>query len=215
MKLLIFGASGRTGMELVKQGLAQGHEVTAFVRDPKKIVLNHPMLHVAQGDVEDFRSIEQAMQGQEAVLSALGSPTLKPNSIISDGIKSIIEAMNRCGVRRLICESSLGVGDSNHLIGGSFGGLVFRFLFMGYILKHVFADKEIEEKHIQESGLDWTIVRPGGLTDEPATGSYQTLTSDVKKTDSTQISRADVADFMLKQLTDETWLRKTPGLVKL
>ena len=213
MKILIFGASGRTGMELVKQALELGHEVTAFVRDPKKILTHHQNLTIAQGDVQDFASIDRAMAGQEVVLSALGSPTLKQNTIISEGMKCIIEAMKRHGVRRLICESSLGVGDSKRLMGGSIGGVVFRTIFMGFVLKHVFADKELEEVSIRESGLEWIIVRPGGLTDAPKTGVCRTLNSDAKPPKATQISRADVADFMLKQISDDTWLHKTPGIV--
>ena len=213
MKLLIFGASGRTGLEIVKLAIAKGHVVRAFVRDPKKIHIIHPNLEVFQGDVEDFRTVEKALEGQEAVLSALGSPNLKPNTIISDGTKFIIEAMQRHHVRRFVCESSLGVGDSKHQIGGSLGGLVFRYLFMGLYLKHVFADKEIQENHIRQSGLDWVIVRPGGLTDSPGTGICKVVMPDVQKLESTQISRADVAEFMLNQVENDEWLKKTPGLV--
>jgi putative NADH-flavin reductase len=112
MKLLVFGATGGTGHEIVAQGLDQGHVVTAFVRNLAAITTKHEKLKLAQGDVLDYPSVQAAVQVQDAVLSALGVRKLRKNTILSDGTKSIIRAMEQHGVKRFVCESSLGVGDS-------------------------------------------------------------------------------------------------------
>lgn len=204
MKLAIFGATGGTGQELVAQALAQGHEVTAFVRNPAKLPLTHERLRVIAGDVTDAAAVAQAVAGQDAVLSALGSPNLQANTVLSDGTRHIIAAMEANGVRRFVCETSLGVGDSHGQ-----PGFMFTHVAVPLFLKHAMADKEIQEKYIKASNLDWIIVRPGGLTDGPRTSEYRHgLAKDI----SGRIARADVAEFMLKQLTDDTYLRQTPAI---
>ena len=208
MKLLIFGSTGGTGRELVKQALAQEeYTVTAFARRPEALAIKHPRLKVVQGNVTDYASVERAIEGQEAALSALGSPTLKQNTVVSDGTRNIIKAMERFGVKRFICETSLGVGDSQGQLG-----FLFNRIFLPLFLRHVFADKEIQERLIEESSLDWIIVRPGRLTNGARTNSYRAGFAPTDKTIKGAISRADVADFMLKQLTDNTYLHQTPGI---
>jgi putative NADH-flavin reductase len=207
MKLLVFGATGGTGREILAQGLDEGHVVTAFVRNPAAITTNHAKLNLAKGDVLDYPSVEAAVQGQEAVLSALGVRKLRKNTILSDGTQNIIRAMEQHGVKRLVCESSLGVGDSK----GQLGWFLNLFL-IPLFLRNVFQDKEVQEQHIKQSSLNWIIVRPGALTGGSRTGVYRGGFSTADLTIRAKISRADVADFMLKQLTDDTYLRKTPGL---
>ena len=204
MKLAIFGSTGRTGRELVAQALAQGHEVTAFARAPEKVALQHERLRVLPGDVMDYAAVEQTIAGQSAVLSALGSPTLKANTVQSEGTRHIIRAMGQHGVRRFICETSLGVGDSHGQ-----PGFVFTYLVQTTFLKHVFADKEIQERYIRESELEWVIVRPGALTNGARAGKYR---HGLDKSIAGKISRADVAEFMLRQLTEDTYLRRTPAI---
>ncbi len=204
MKLAIFGATGGTGQELVKQSLAQGHEVTAFARTPEKLALRHERLRVVAGDVLDYAAVEQAVTGQDAVLCALGSPSLKANTVLSEGTQNIIQAMTAHKVRRFVCETSLGVGDSQGQ-----PGFIFSNLVVPLFLRHVMADKEIQESYIKASSLDWVIVRPGGLTNSPRAGNYRHgLAKDI----SGRIARADVAEFMLKQVSDDTYLRKTPAI---
>jgi putative NADH-flavin reductase len=185
----------------------QGHVVTAFVRNPAAITTKHEKLKLAQGDVLDCPSVEAAVPGQEAVLSALGVRKLRKNTILSNGTKNIIRAMERHGVKRFVCESSLGVGDSRGQLGWA-----FNLLLIPLFLRNVFRDKEEQEQSIQQSNLDWVIVRPAALTDGPRTGVYRSGFGPTDRTVRGKISRADVADFMLKQLTDGTYLRKTPGL---
>jgi putative NADH-flavin reductase len=207
MKLLVFGATGGTGRAIVDQGLDQGHVVTAFVRNPAALTTQHERLKLAQGDVLDYPSVEAAVQGQEAVLSALGVRVLKKNTVLSDGTKNIIRAMEQHGVRRFVCESSLGVGDSKGQLGWLFNSVIIPLF-----LRNVFRDKEVQEQSITQSGLDWIIVRPAALTNGPRTGVYRSGFGPTDRTIKARIARADVADFMVKQLTDNTYLRQTPGL---
>jgi putative NADH-flavin reductase len=205
MNLLIFGATGSIGRQLVEQALNQGHVATAFVRDPAKLTIQHPNLKIVQGDVTNATSVEQAMQGQEAVLCALGAG--RKGQVRSEGTKHILRAMEKAGIRRFVCETTLGAGDSR-------GNLNFfwKYIMFGMLLREAYADHEVQEQYIRQSRLDWTIVRPGAFTDGPLTGSYQHGFSGTDKSIRLKISRADVADFMLKQLSDSHYLRKTPGL---
>lgn len=204
MNLLIFGATGGTGCELVKQTLTQGHTVTAFVRNSDKLDIQHPNLKVVKGDVTDVTAVENAVQGQDVVFSALGSSSLKKNPALVEGVHNIVQAMEQHGVQRFIYESALGVGDSRERIN-----FLFRFVIIPLVLRNAIADHEDKERIIKQSSLDWVIVRPAGLTN----GSH---TSEYKHGESIQygakISRADVADFMLKQVTNDTYLKKTPGI---
>ncbi len=207
MKLLIFGATGGTGQELVKQALVQGHVVTAFVRTPAKLTLQHPKLRTAQGDILNAAAIEKVMEEQEVVLSALGGKTTKPNTTMSDGTKNIIDAMKKFGVKRFICETAWGVGDSRPYSGFFYGKIIIPLF-----LKNPYADKDVQERYIRESDLEWVIVRPTGLTNGARTGQYHVVTDYSSANIKGTISRADVAAFMLKQLSDNTYLRKTVGI---
>jgi putative NADH-flavin reductase len=205
MKITIFGASGSVGREATKQAIEQGHEVTAFVRDPAKLGIEDVGLRIVEGDVMNAASVEQAVSGQDAVLCILGAG--RKGNVRSEGTRNIIIAMEKTGVRRLICQSSLGVGDSS-------GNLNFfwKYIMFGMLLREAYADHVRQEEFIKQSGLDWTIVRPAVFTDGPRTGRYRHGFSSDASGLTLKISRADVADFLLKQLTDDTYLRKAPGL---
>jgi putative NADH-flavin reductase len=214
MKLIIFGATGRTGLALVSQALDEGHRVTAFVRNPKAMNIQHPDLRVVQGDILDYESVHAAVQGQEVVLSVLGVNSFKKNAIISDGTQNIIKAMYEHHVERFICVTAMGLGDSKKQKGWAFImpiSLMFRLQRLP-ILRNQFLDRELQEEYIKNSALDWIIVRPGGLTNGPRTGNYRHGFSIDDTTVKVQISRADVADFMLKQIADDTYLHKTPSV---
>ena len=209
MNLLVFGASGGTGRELVKQALAQGHYVTAFVRDPTKFKTKHASLKVVQGDVADYQSVAPAAQNQDAAICALGSSTpLKRDPTLIDGVRHIITAMEHAGVPRLIYLSFLGVRDGRSQL--SFLG---KYIVAPLVLHNVVADHEAKERLIKQSCLKWTIVRPPRLTNGPRTGAYRSCERIRAKSIFPAISRADVADFMLKQLTDDTYLHKAPGVM--
>ena len=210
MKLIVFGATGATGKRIVEQALEQGHLVTAFVRDPSKLGLMHSNLAIAKGDIMDLSSIIPAVQGQEAVLCAIGAPANKTGNIRSEGTKNIIQAMKATGVKRLICQTSMGYGDSKKFLDQT--PFIFKHIIVPFILKKAFADHALQEEYIKQSQLDWIIARPANLTDEAYTGVYKQGFPITEKKLKMKISRADVADFMLKQLTTNTYLRKTPSL---
>jgi putative NADH-flavin reductase len=211
MKLLVFGATGGTGQQLVLQGLEQGHAVTAFVRRPEALASllgSREGLTVVQGDVLDAAAVAGAVAGQEVVLSALGqTPAAKDLSVLPQGTTHILAAMRQAGLRRFLCVSSYGVGDSKYQLG-----TVARFLIVSVILKRAIAEKEVQERVIMESDLDWIIARPGGLTDGPHTGVYRCFTGTEPKIGRPVISRADVADFLLKHLSGSEYLRQAVGL---
>lgn len=205
MKIVIFGSTGGTGREIVKQGLEHGHEVTAFARNAAKLNdLWHGELKIIEGDAVDYAAVERAIVGQDAVLSALGSPTLKKNTVLTEATVNIIKAMEKHGVRRFICETSLGVGDSRDQ-----PGLIFNNLVVPFFLKNAFAEKELQERLIKKSELDWIIVRPGRLTNGNRTGNYR---YGLNKSITGSVSRADVADFMLRQLNSDEYLHQTPAI---
>jgi len=248
MKLVIFGATGATGRQLVEQALQQGHDVTAFVRNPAKVTTQHERLKIVKGNIMDCHSVGAAVSGQDAVFSALGVRfrwqflvfaivvsqilvrtiamprwlqlltdigipvlallyTARTPPLLSQATKCIIAAMEREGTKLFVCESSLGVGDSKGQLGA-----LFTYVFIPILLRNVFADKEVQEKILQCSHINWVIVRPGALTNDPKTGKYRAGFPVTDKSIRGSISRADVADFMLRQLTDPTYLRKTPGI---
>ena len=207
MKLVIFGSTGGTGVELLKQALDQGHQVVAFARDPAKIAdVKNPNLQVVRGDVRDFAAVESVVTGQEAVLSAIGAGAAR-TTLREDGTRNIVEAMEKTGVQRLICQSSLGIGESRANLS-----FFTKYIIVPVFLRHAFADHERQETVVKRSSLDWTIVRPPHLKDGPRTGAYRRGFLPTDRRIEGIISRADVADFMLKQLTDDSYHHEKPGV---
>jgi putative NADH-flavin reductase len=209
LRVLIIGATGGTGRQLVQQALEQGHDVTAFVRNPQRLKMEHSKLRIVQGDVLDYESVDAAMKGQNAVLCALGHKRLLgPTTILSRGTANIMRAMKNCGVPRLICESSLGVGDAVGRLG-----LPATLLFVPLILPFYFWDRVRQEALIADNiDIDWVIVRPATLTNGPARGDYRHGFAVGSYIWPSRVSRADVADFMLKQLNDDTYAGTAPGI---
>lgn len=207
MKLVIFGATGTIGRQVVEQALEKGHTVTAFARNLTKLDIQHSRLTHFPGNVMDSQAVEQAVMGQDAVVCVLGSGKKLAGTIRSEGTQQIIQAMERVGVRRLICQSTLGAGDS-------WGNLDFywKYIMFGFILRKVFADHERQEALVRNSQLDWTIIRPSAFIDGPRTGHYRDSFPSTDRNISLKIARADVADFILKQLSDSSSLHQTPSL---
>ena len=207
MKLLVFGSTGGTGRELLIQALDQDHKVTAYARDPAKIEdIQHSLLTVVRGDVLDAVTVKSAVAGHEGILVTIGAGPSR-TTLREEGTRNIVEAMQSTGVKRLICQSSLGVGDSR-----TNRPFFTKYIIVGIFLRHAFADHELQEAVVRQSSLDWTIVRPPHLKDGPRTEVYRHGFSTTDKRIKGWISRADVADFMLEQLTDRTYLHETPGL---
>jgi uncharacterized protein YbjT (DUF2867 family) len=207
-RILIVGASGGTGRQLAAQALERGCEVTALVRDPSRLPIAYPRLVVLRGDVLDPASVDAAMRGQEAVVCALGHRRyFLPTRILSEGTENILRAMETHGVRRLVCETSLGVGDSAGRLG-----LYYTFFVMPVILPFYFWDKARQERAIAASLAEWVIVRPGALTSGARRGRCLHGGRVGSLLWTVRISRADVADFMLNQLVTDAYLRQAPGV---
>lgn len=209
MNVLVFGASGGTGRELVKQALAQRHTVTAFVRDPGNFAIIRDRLTVTTGDVVDSARVEQAVRGQDAVMSALGSSrSLTRHPALAKGVRNVVKAMEQEGVRRLVYLSVLGVDDSRRQLGW-----LDRFIVVPLVLRNVVGDHATQEGLITRSSLDWVIVRPPRLTDGAHTGRYRGGENIKAGRMSASISRADVADFMLRQMVDETYVHRSLAIM--
>jgi uncharacterized protein YbjT (DUF2867 family) len=207
-RILIVGATGGTGRHLVAQALERGMTVTALVRNPSEFQVEHPRLTAIRGDVLDVASLEAAMRGQEAVLSALGHKRyFPPTRILSDGTGNIVRAMETHGVRRFICETSLGIGDSAGRLG-----LYYTFFIIPLILPFYFWDKTRQERVIAASNADWIIVRPGTLTNGARRPGLRHGSGVGSFLGTVRVSRADVADFMLDQLSSDDYLRASPGV---
>ena len=202
MKITVFGASGKTGILIVFQALNQGHQVTAFARHASSVLIRHKNLTVIEGDVMDFERVQLAINNQDAVLCALGVDKNKPGTVLSDGTANILKAMENAGVKRFICMSSAG-------ILGNDAGFWFGKVIMPLFLNHIFADKKRQVKVITASSADWVILRPTGLTDSPKTNSYK-INPGIPT--SRTVPRADVADFMIKLVTDKRYDRTMPAL---
>ena len=204
MKVLIIGATGGTGRILLDKALEQGHEVTGLARNPSAVAPRDYRPRVLQGNALDPDAVEAAVAGQDAVLSALGTRSTKPTTLFSASTANLIGAMNKHGVRRLICLTGIGAGDSK-----GHGGFLYDRVLLPFVVRNQYADKDRQEEIVRRSGLEWVIVRPARLTDESATGEYQVfLSGDSYR--ATTISREDVADFLLAQLTEDRYVHKTP-----
>ena len=208
MRILIFGASGRTGRAVVQRALALQHAVTAFVRQPARLAERHPNLRIALGDVVDPAAVRDAVPHHDAVVSTLGVDVpLKHDPSVIDGIRHIVEAMRDEGVRRLIYQSFIGVTESRAAVG-----FVLRYI-APIPLREEIADHEAKESIIKASGLDWTIVRPPKLTDGALSSRYR-IGEDIRTWVPLPImSRADVAEFIVRELEQPRYVRKAPRLL--
>lgn len=208
MRILVFGASGGTGRQVVAQALARGMAVTAFVRDPAKLPDAHATLRVVTGDVADAAAVAAALAGQEVVLSTLGvSIPLRHDEAVINGIGHIVSAMQAGAARRFIYLSAILVGDSRHASG-------FLARHIGPIpLRHELADHAIKEDIIRASHLDWTIVRAPKMTNRRQTDTYRAGVDIVARSIFPTLSRADVAGFMLRQVIDTAFVRKVARLL--
>jgi putative NADH-flavin reductase len=208
MRLLVFGASGGTGKEIVARALGGGMQVTAFVRDPGRLDARHAQLRIVQGNVTDREIVAGAVAGQQAVISALGVGTpLKHDAGVIEGVRNIIDAMKNQGVRRLVYLSFIGVSESRHAAG--------------WVVRHVariplrqeIADHEIKEDLVKASGLDWTLIRPCKLTNGAFTGKYRSGDDISARSLFPTLARADLAEFVLRQVSDPVNIGRAPRVL--
>jgi uncharacterized protein YbjT (DUF2867 family) len=205
MKVLILGATGATGRLIVREALASGHGAAALVRSIAKAKALDGAELIA-GDALDEAALGRALEGRDGVICALGtgiSPFRKV-TVLSRATQSLVAAMTRLGVRRLVCITGMGAGDSR-----GHGGFLYDRLMQPLLLREVYRDKDRQEAAIRASTLDWVIVRPTVLTDDPPRGRVQAMT-DLSHVHGGSIARADVARFVVDQLTRDVWLRRAP-----
>jgi len=205
MKVLLLGATGGTGREIVREAGAQGHSVVALVRSKTKAT-DLAGATLVEGDARDEQVLSLALKGCSGVISSLGTPVspFREVTLLSAATRALVKAMESRNVRRLVCITGLGAGDSR-----GHGGFFFDALFLPLLLRKVYQDKDRQEAVVRASGLDWVLVRPMILNDKPATGVVRAQT-DLSAVHGGAIARADVAQFVVKQLTDNAWLRRAP-----
>jgi putative NADH-flavin reductase len=201
-RLVILGATGPTGRQILVRSLGAGHRVTALVRRPDKLTERDPQFTLVVGDATDRPAVAEAIRGHDLVISALGrGQSLRSHDLMTRCMQSIVPAMESEGVRRLILMSAFGVGalygDASPVMR-----LVFRTL-----LRDIYADKARSEEIVRRSSLDWTLVCPVVLTNGPSTGRYWAGEHRRMPTRA-RISRADVAEFLVTQVEDPTHLHK-------
>lgn len=208
MKIVVFGSTGGTGLQVIDQALARGHEVVAFARNPAVLTHTHPGLQRVTGDVRDAEAVRRAVAGADAAVSALGVRLGQPpGTVRSEGTRQIVAALTAAGVQRFVSVSTIGVGDSVDRL--SWAG---RLLLPRIIGAERLLEAEKQEQLIRRSTLDWTIIRPARLVDAPSTGASR-LGTDLQTGLSAKTTRADLAKALLDQLDSRTFLRACPTLV--
>jgi nucleoside-diphosphate-sugar epimerase len=210
MKIVIFGAAGGTGRALVEQALAHGYIVTGFDRNPEALKFEHPNLTMLKGDIFDPAGVEQAIAGQDVVFCVLGVRPGVTIPVCSVGTKNIITAMQKQGVKRLVVQSAFAVAA----LDGEWREVPWIVPLVSPLfgkVRAMFMDHMRQEEFVHQSNLDWIIVRPSRLTDTPSTGVYK-VGEPLFIGPNAHVARADVADFMLKQVENDTYIHKTPRL---
>lgn len=204
MRILVLGATGGTGRHIVRELAQAGHEAVALVRT--RSTAQDLGAELVVGDARDIDAVTRGVKGCDAVVSSLGTSMspFQEVTLLSSATRVLIEAMERAQVRRLVCITGLGAGDSR-----GHGGFVFDRVIMPLLLRKVYDDKNRQEALVRKSGLDWVLVRPSVLNDKQARGKVRALT-DLGGFAGGTISRADVASFVVSQLSDASWLRQSP-----
>ena len=204
MRIVVFGATGGTGHQITAQALEAGHEVVACGRSAEHMEMEHERLRKRAVDILEAEAVDAALEGAQAVVVTVGGQSLGEDTTRSEGTSHVIEAMERRGIERLIVVSSAGVGDSISQLSAA------GKTFVKTVIREPIKDHGRQEQRVRASDLDWTIARPGGLTDEGRTEDYQADPDGEIRIG--QISRADLAHFVVSALEDEQTVHKTYGL---
>jgi uncharacterized protein YbjT (DUF2867 family) len=206
-RLLVIGATGPTGREVLAGAARIGRRLRALARRPEALAEAAQSHEIVGGDILDKASLKRALNDVDVVLSLLGTPlTLKPVTLLSDGTRTLVAAMRETGCNRLICVTGMGAGDSR-----GHGGFVYDHLVLPLLLGRIYADKDRQEAIVRDSGMDWTLVRPAMLNDSAAKGRCRALT-DLAGQRLTRISRKDVAEFLLGEARTPRYVRQTVNL---
>lgn len=207
MTALLIGATGPTGRAIIAAAKANGVPLRALAQSPE--ALANAGVETVKGDVQDAKSLERAMHGADAVISALGTPLLLkgPVTLLSDGTRNMVSAMKAAGIQRFLCITGMGAGDSK-----GHGGFLYDRIFKPLLLGRIYADKDRQEDVVRASGLDWTLIRPAVLKSGPGRGNWREITDWSNQSDMTAIDRADVATFVIRELSDHRHGRRVVNL---
>ncbi len=205
MQIALFGASGNVGQQFLKQALAKGYAVKALVRSPEKLTQTHPNLTVLPGDVLNAADVQRTVEGSDVVVSLFGHVKGSPATLQTDGTRNIVNAMKSVGVRKIISLSGGGLPFGKD--EPKFADKLIRGI-MKLVVPKILKDAEAHAEVLRQSGLDWVVVRGPRLNDGPHTGQYRVGWVGVNA--STKVSYADLADFILKQVEDDSFLRQMP-----
>ncbi|MBY0539381.1 SDR family oxidoreductase [Patescibacteria group bacterium] len=208
MKVTVFGATGHVGNLFVEEALKAGHEIVAYVRNPKKMRIQNPKVSLVVGDLENAEKVEEAIKGSDAVVSVVGPLGRQDTLIFAPAYELIISSMKKNGVKRLIALGTPSVPDAHDRFNLIFWALTFG---VGLIIHHGYTDMKTLGQDIRESGLEWTIVRVPLLTNRPKKGKVSVGYFGNGVT-WFRLTRADFADFLVKQLTDKTYVGKAPAI---
>ncbi len=202
MKIIVFGANGKTGQKVVEQALSKGMEVTAFVRNPESIKMQSEKLHIVVGHATKYEDVRKAMAHHDAVISCIGGPGMKASTTITDITNNIVNAMNETGIKRIAQVASAGVHGELKGVAGK---------FVSFLLKNPLKDHRGAYNKILEGKVDYTLARPMSLTEGAFTGVYREIEEGIPDKGK-NISRADLADFLLKAIQDDNYIGKSVGL---
>jgi len=213
MKIAVFGSNGPTGRLLTQLALDENHEVVAFTRHPDAFPIEHRRIEVAAGDVDDAAAVAAAIDGTDAVLSTLGVPYAKtPITVYSQGVANIIAGMHAAGIKRFACVSSSAVGPHPEPLGGFFFEKIVQPYVVNKLGRTLYDDLRRMEAMVSGSDLAWTIVRPSGLFDAPAVSAYGVAIDYIGHRFT---ARIDLADCLLRQALDDTYVRSTIAVATL
>jgi putative NADH-flavin reductase len=203
MRVLVLGATGGVGRLVVEKALERGHQVTALVRSPEKLAELAARVAVVRGDALDARAIDEAVGRQDAVIYALGAGNVRRTTLFSDSTRVLLAAMDRHGVRRLICVTGVGAGETK-----GHGGFLYDRILYPLFTRGIYADKDNQERLIRESRTDWTIVRPAPFRKNEPPGPLRTVT-DVADMTLRRISRLEVARVLVDELERNRYVRQS------
>lgn len=203
MRLLILGASGRVGRRVVDEALHRGHIVTALLRSPEKLHDVAPRVAIIRGDALDPGSVAAAVERQEAVIYAIGAGNVRHTTLFSTSTRVLLDAMTAAQVRRLVCVTGVGAGDSK-----GHGGFFYDWIIYPLFTKGIYADKDRQEALITASGTDWTIVRPAPFSSGGGATPLQALTRVERETQLRRISIGEVAAFIVGEVEQPRFVRQ-------
>jgi putative NADH-flavin reductase len=203
MRILVFGGTGSVGRRVIEEALRRRHQITALVRSPQKVGVLASRITVVQGDALDARAVEKAVGGQDAVIYTLGAGNVRYTTLFSASTRVLLTAMNQHAVRRLICVTGVGAGDTK-----GHGGFLYDRILYPLFTKGIYADKDKQESLIRDSHADWTIVRPAPFQKNKPAGPLRAVT-DVDDVTLRRISRLEVAQFLVDELEQNRYVRQS------